>query len=389
MSYIPKKVLGTSLILVGLIGFSGCASKHPDMSSLERQLAAKQERIEELEMSKSDMQRVIDLKNADLERQKKAGMHAGHHSGMAHHAMHRDGASLPPKARAGECYARVLSPPVYRTETKNVLKRDASERLEIVPAKYEWVDEQVMVKSPSEKIEVVPATYEWIEEKMMVKAASTRSVQVPAVYETVTERVVDTPARTVWKKGRGPFEKIDHATGEIMCLVEVPATYKTVTTRVLKTPARTRTVEISAEYKTVRKRIMKTPPSTRTVQIPGQYKTMRVKRVATPEQVRRIPVPARYEKVVSRVEVGGGEMMWQPVLCRTNATPATVRQIQRALKQARHYHGALDGIYGPQTRRAMASYQRAKGLTVCGMTFETLRSLGLKLHHKQVVAGAK
>ncbi|ETW96346.1 MAG: hypothetical protein ETSY1_26965 [Candidatus Entotheonella factor] len=184
MSAIPKQVLGALLILVGISGVSGCTSKESDLLSLKRQLAAKQVRIEELEILKSDMQRVIALKNADLERQRKIGMQAAH-----------------PSDYSAECYVRVLSPSTDHTKTK--------------------------------------------------------------------------------------------------------------------------------------------------------------------------------------------QMTWQPVLCRTHTTPETVRQIQRALKQARYYHAAIDGIYGPQTHRAVESYQRAKGLAVGGITFETLKSLGLKLHDNQVVAGVQ
>lgn len=240
---IPKKVLGASLILIGIAGLSGCASKDADILSLKRWIAVQQERIDVLKLTKADMQRVIDLKNADLERQKKACIQAERDRGMRH----VNGVLLPPQARAGECYARVLSPPVYQSETKHMSKQDAREPLEIVPAQYEWVEAQVIVKNPSEKV------------------------------GTMTKRA----------------------------------------------------------------------------------------------------------------QVGDGDMMWQPVLCRSRETPETIRQIQRALQQAYYYHGALDGIYGPQTRRAVASYQRAKGLAVGGLTFETLHSLGLKMSDKQVVAGAK
>jgi hypothetical protein len=43
-----------------------------------------------------------------------------------------------------------------------------------------------------------------------------REQGAPAVYETVKEKVVDRPAYTVWKKGTGPIQKVDYATGEIM-----------------------------------------------------------------------------------------------------------------------------------------------------------------------------
>ena len=118
------------------------------------------------------------------------------------------------------------------------------------------------MREASKKVEVVPDTYEWVEEKILVRPASERIVEIPAVYETVRERVIDRPAHAVWKKGTGPIQKVDYATGEIMCLVEVRATYKIVTKTVLKTPATTRKIEIPAEYTTVRKRLLKTPSTT-------------------------------------------------------------------------------------------------------------------------------
>lgn len=81
----------------------------------------------------------------------------------------------------------------------------------------------------------------------------------PTVYENVTEKVLVRDGYTTWKKGRGPIERIDNATGEIMCLVEVPPEYKTVTKRVIKTPASVRQVEIPAEYKTVKRRLVVEP----------------------------------------------------------------------------------------------------------------------------------
>ena len=118
----------------------------------------------------------------------------------------------------------------------------------------------------------MPEIYEWAEERVMVKPASERIVEVPAVYETVKETIVDRPAHTVWQKGTGPIQRVDYATGEIMCLVEVPATYKTVTKTVVKTPATARRVKVPAEYTVVRKQVIKTPSTTREVMVPAEYK---------------------------------------------------------------------------------------------------------------------
>ncbi len=286
---------------------------------------------------------------------------------------------LPPQAKPGECYARVFVPPAYQTASQTVLQRAEYERLEVVPAQYEWATERVLVKEASERLEVVPATYEWVTERVLVKP-ETQEIQVtPAQWETVTEQVLDRPGHTVWKKGSGPIQKIDNATGEIMCLVEVPATYKTVTKRVLKSPATTREVAIPAEYETVRKQVQKTPPSTRKVEIPAEYKTVRVRRLASPPQVRKTSVPAEYQTVTSTKMVAEGRMAWQPILCETNLSQGVARDIQIALRDAGHYNGPIDGIIGAGTLSAMRSYQRANNLPEGHMTLETLQKLGVNV----------
>ena len=69
-----------------------------------------------------------------------------------------------------------------------------------------------------------------------------------------------------------------------------------------------------------------------------------------------------------------------------NVTSDIVRQTQHVLKEAYYYHGPINGVYGPQTRRALAAYQRAKGLASGGLTLETLRSLGLQPTEPSITA---
>ena len=52
---------------------------------------------------------------------------------------------FPPNAKPGECYARVYVPRVYKTEQEQMLKRTASQQVDIIPAKYEEVQESVLV----------------------------------------------------------------------------------------------------------------------------------------------------------------------------------------------------------------------------------------------------
>ena len=181
--------------------------------------------------------------------------------------------SLPPQGEPGKCYARVWEDEVYGTETDTILAKQASERIEIIPAQYEWVEQKILVREAYERQEVVPA-----------------------VYGTETEKILVKPATTKWKKGRGLVEQVNNFTGEIMCLVEVPAEYKTVTTRVVKTPA-----------------------TTRLVQVPAEYKTIKVQKLVSPRQEKRIPIPAEYQTVQRTVLKTPGHMAWKSVICETNA----------------------------------------------------------------------
>ena len=240
-------------------------------------------------------------------------------------------ADLPPNAKPGECYARVLIPANYTVNSERVIVREASERIETIPATYRTVSERVLVKEASEKIETVPA-----------------------VYEDITERVLVRPAYTTWKKGEGAITKVDNSTGEIMCLVEVPAEYKTVTKRVLKTPA-----------------------TTRTVSIPAEYQTVRVQKLVEPAKERRVEVPAEYDTVVKREKVSESRMEWRSILCETNTSSSVISSLQRALKVRGYNPGRVDGVLGQQTLDAVDRYQRKKGIASGQLTMETLKSLNV------------
>ncbi len=284
---------------------------------------------------------------------------------------------LPP-AKAGQCYARVFAPPQYDRVTERVLQRAASERIEVIPAKYETVTERVLVQAESERLEVIPATYKWVEERVMIKPATQRIQEVPPAYETVTEQVLIKAAHTMWKKGTGPIQKVDQATGEIMCLVEVPAQYQTVTKRVLKTPATTRVTEIPAVFETVKQRVIDQPASTRVVKIPAKYDTVKVTKLVQASQEKRIPIAEEYATVTKMVMSSEGKMEWREILCETNTTPTRISQLQQALTKAGYNPGPADGIVGTQTIAAVNAFQKDKGLPVDKyLNVTTLQALGV------------
>jgi hypothetical protein len=405
-----KRFLGAT-VLSALFALSACAHMPgANTAKLEEQLAQKDQEISQLESSneKKDLALAsykirLDESTADIsiaeqraanaeERAKEAEQSAYNAEMRAREAIaakeeletsrppvERDSSLLPPQAKPGECYARVLVPPTYRTVTKEVVQRGSSERLEIIPAKYEWVRERVLVKEASERVEVAPAEYKWVEEEVLVKESSSRIVEVPAKYEWVEEKVVVKPAQTVWKKGRGPIERVDNATGEIMCLVEIPATYKTVRKKIMISPPSTRVVEIPAKYGTIKKQIMVKPATTKRTEIPAVYKWVKVRRMVSPPEERKIEIPAQYQAVTKKEMVTEGHMEWRRILCETNVNNRLIARIQRALRGAGHNPVFIDGKLGPRTKRAIKAYQKEKGLAVGGLTYETIESLGLTL----------
>lgn len=377
------------------------------------------------------------------------------------------GDKVPTSAKAGQCFAKVARPATFRTESVRKLVKEASERIETVPAKYETVKERVLVKEAGERIEIlppvykavkvhvqseeiqevvpevyetvmervlvkdastrleeVPAVYEEVEEQVLIKPASRNAIEVPAVYETVTEKKLVREAYTTWKPGTSTnIQKIDEASGQIMCLVEVPAVYEDVSRQVVKTPASVRYEEIPAEYQTVKKTALKSPATTRTVEIPAEYGEREVKKLVkpattvtkvvpvnyereimtmvqpatekrisipaeyaerevtklvAPAREVRVPIPAEYADVAQETLVCPVQEYWTEVLCDVNATPAKIGEIQKALAEAGFNPGVQDGQLGAATMNAIAAYQKAKGLSQDGyLNIETVKALGV------------
>ena len=72
----------------------------------------------------------------------------------------------------------------------------------------------------------------------------------------------------------------------------------------------------------------------------------------------------------------------RPAAPRERATaevgPRTTEAVQSRLRRAGFYHGAIDGVWGPNTRIALERFQRERRLSVTGTpSRETLAALGL------------
>ena len=285
--------------------------------------------------------------------------------------------SLPTNAEPGRCYAQITIAGDFLTVTDKVLIKPAGTKIEIIPARYETVSKEIMVEKGSVQLKTIPAESRTVTERVMVEPASKYLVHVPAQYEVTLEQELVAPATKTWKQGTGPIQRVDEATGEILCLVETPAQFQTVSKRVLKTQATTREVENPPVFASVERRELVTPSKTALVDTPAQYKTVQVTKMVSPEYQRNTPVPARFQTISKRIKVTEDHMEWKEVLCETNMTESKVSDIQRALTAAGFNPGPIDGIIGEQTMAAVNNFQKANNLTASEyMTIDTLVALG-------------
>jgi peptidoglycan hydrolase-like protein with peptidoglycan-binding domain len=100
--------------------------------------------------------------------------------------------------------------------------------------------------------------------------------------------------------------------------------------------------------------------------------------VDRPATTREVDVPAVHETISFNVKVGEASAEWRSILCETNATPAKLREIQRALSAAGFDPGPVDGVIQARTMHAINAYQAAKGLPVDSyLNLDTVKSLGV------------
>lgn len=364
-----KRIATFAVSALSVAVLSGCSSTNQQVADVDVTQSAEYQQLEQqLEAARSAGSRTAELE-AEISRLQSQSRTTTSSSGNG---------LLPPNPQPGECYARVVIPAQYKNVSETVQVAAPSSRIETTAAKYQWVEQRVVATEASTRLEVVPATYKTVTETIQVSDAGERLERVPATYKTVTKRIMVSPERTEWKKGRGPIERIDSASGEIMCLVTIPAQYRTVTERVVVTPESVRTIAVPGETKTITRRVVDRPATTRTIEIPATYKTVKVRKLVTPASQRTIQIPGKTETVSKRVMVTPSSTEWRSILCETNTTADVIRRLQVALKQAGYNPGAIDGVYGSDTLSAVNRYQRANNMASGQLTMATLAKLGVK-----------
>lgn len=308
------------------------------------------------------------------------------------------------------------------------------------------VPQRVLVKEATEVLEVVPAKFGEETDKVMIRPSHKRLIEVPAVFVASNEQVMVAPATTQWQKGSGPIQKIDNLTGDIMCLVDVPAQYETVGKQIVETDALVTSVTeaalvekisiqkllsdatekrtpVEAEYESIdrlrvaaparykwlakgkavvardgaatgrvacyketpaqmasyEREVVKRPARFAREQVPPLVETINVSNLIAEARSVSVPVPGETIQIERITKVADAKLEWMPVLCDTNMSTDVITRLQKALKREGYEPGPIDGLLGKGTLDAVESYQQDKKMAQGGLTMDTLASLGVSL----------
>ncbi|HHD80468.1 MAG TPA: peptidoglycan-binding protein, partial [Campylobacterales bacterium] len=219
-------------------------------------------------------------------------------------------------------------------------------------AQYKTVTKQVVVKPATTKTVTIPAVYKTVKVNKLASEAKTKTINIPATYKTITKTQKVSDAKYTWSNSLAEKPGMTR-TNSVICKVSVPAVVKNIT-----------------------KQIVANPSKTKTVTIPATYKTIKVTKIVHPEKTKKIVIPATYKNITKEVLVSPQQVKWMPVLCKSSMTIDTISKIQQALTNA-GFETPVTGTLDSATKKSVKEYQAKKGLTISGLTIETIKSLGV------------
>ncbi|MEA3417954.1 MAG: peptidoglycan-binding domain-containing protein [Campylobacterota bacterium] len=267
---------------------------------------------------------------------------------------------IPPSAKAGECYAKVVVPAKYEDKSEQILVKVGAEKIEVIPPEYEFVEKNITVEAEGKELVVVPAKFKKVTEKIMLepakklwktslekdapfvdsrmltsiegfdlntttpgtcykkyyKAAEYKTVEENITVQEATEKIEIIPAEYKWA------EKEVLVTPESKKVVEVAAVYDTKEEKILVEPEKTVwkkgskptedvegatgeimcLVKIPAKYKIIKKKVLVSPASTQETVVPAEYETVKVRELIKEAEAKKIQVPAAV-KTISKVKL--------------------------------------------------------------------------------------
>ena len=286
-----------------------------------------------------------------------------------------------PQARPGECFARMQIPAQYDTQPKKVTVAEGYERARVTQAQFATDVEEVVVKDAHTRYVIRQPRFAIKQQQVMLRPSFDRLEVVPARFSYTREKVQVSEPRLVWKRGVGlsGISRTDPRTGETWCLVEEPGRTITINKRVVTHPEQVRRVPVPAQTVSVARQVLVDEGGVEKVSVPAQTRQMTVQRLVAPGRVDTFNAPDEFDTVEQRILKAPERFEWVSVLCDTNAGPDTIVAMQKALASRGLYKGAIDGIMGPQTRKALVAFQRGAGIPHAGyLTTDTMAALGVR-----------
>lgn len=186
-------------------------------------------------------------------------------------------------------------------------------------ATLEDVPSKIMISQATEELSVSDAVLKEELVTVTVVPAHTRMIEVPPSFKKGTEKVMVQPATKAWRTDCGAVQKVDHMTGETLCLVDVPAKFETLETDVIDVPALITNVDEAGEFRKVKTQVLVSDAKEVRKPIPAKFDSIDRQRIAK---------PARYSWLAKNVRAPYGAEATGRAACYVE-TPAKMAEYDR------------------------------------------------------------
>jgi hypothetical protein len=292
---------------------------------------------------------------------------------------------LPAYAQPGQCFGKVTTPAIYKSEKRQELVSKGGSRTRTIPAVVQSTPHKTLVRHAGARQVRLPAVYRVVETEVTVPGARI-IVETPARYREIEEKILVEPAHGEWRRSDAPLafgehvqgsQTMVHPTGEVYCRVWVPDRFGVARKRVLVSPGETHEEIGPATTRIERKKVLVTPSRVVTRTLPAVYRTTYTKKVIRPARTETVKSAAQYRTVDAKVIVRGEGQGWAQVFCGGQINPAFMAKVQAALAAKGYHPGPADGVARAETYSALSKFQADNQLARGQLTIETGRALGV------------
>ena len=224
----------------------------------------------------------------------------------------------PENPEPGKCYAKCVTPDVFKEETIVVESIPSYDKLEIIPAVYKTVLAEVILKPSTKKFINVPAVYKKVVDTVWTKEPYHKITIDDAEFEFIDKEVEVLASTESWVAGEKDPDcpSIDPNDCRIFHYRKDPAVTRNIPVSIVKAATSTQKTKIRGNYKLVKRNVEVSPATTTIKTIPAITEQISRKVIVTDEATRVIPVAAEHIDVTKRVLVKkGGMTAWRVVPC--------------------------------------------------------------------------